>query len=66
MREFSTTKPAPEQMLNDLLYTANREKVYKLEPKTIKEMATGSYLSIIILNINGLNVSTKDKDWLNG
>ena len=36
VREFSTTKPAPEQMLNDLLYTANREKVYKLELKTTK------------------------------
>ena len=33
--------------------------MYKLEPKTIKEMATGSYLSIITLNINGLNVPTK-------
>ena len=39
--------------------------MYKLEPKTIKEMATGSYLSIITLNINGLNAPTKDKDWLN-
>ena len=29
-------------------------------------MAMGSYLSIITLNVNGLNASTKDKDWLNG
>ena len=29
-------------------------------------MAMGSYLSIITLNINGLNASTKDKDWLSG
>ena len=29
-------------------------------------MATGSYLSVITLNINGLNAQTKDKDWLNG
>ena len=29
-------------------------------------MATGSYLSIITLNINGLNAQPKDKDWLNG
>ena len=28
-------------------------------------MATGSYLSIITLNVNGLN-APKDKDWLNG
>ena len=26
----------------------------------------GSYLSIITLNVNGLNASTKNKDWLNG
>ena len=29
-------------------------------------MATGSYLSVITLNVNGLNAPTKDKDWLNG
>ena len=29
-------------------------------------MVTGSYLSIITLNINGLNASTNDKDWPNG
>ena len=29
-------------------------------------MATGPYLSIITLNVNGLNAPTKDKDWLNG
>ena len=26
----------------------------------------GLYLSIITLNVNGLNAPTKDKDWLNG
>ena len=26
----------------------------------------GSYLSIIILNVNGLNIPKKDNDWLNG
>ena len=40
--------------------------MYKLEPKTIKYMAMGSYLSIITLNINGLNAPTKSKNWLNG
>ena len=47
------------QMLKDLLQTGNAKRVYKPEPKTIKEMATGSYLSIITLNINGLNAPTK-------
>ena len=36
LREFSTTKPALQQMLKDLLSTGNTEKVYKLEPKTTK------------------------------
>ena len=29
-------------------------------------MATGSYLSITTLNVNGFNAQPKDKDWLNG
>ena len=36
LREFSTTKPALQQMLKHLLYTGNTEKVYKLEHKTTK------------------------------
>jgi len=36
LREFSTTKPALQQMLKNLLSTGNTEKVYKLEPKTTK------------------------------
>ena len=53
LREFGTTKPALQQMLKDILWTGNTEKVYKLKPKTIKQMAMGSYLSIITLNVNG-------------
>ena len=36
LTEFSTTKPALQQMLKELLYTGNTEKVDKLEPKTTK------------------------------
>ena len=36
LREFSTTKPALQQMLKDLLYTGNTVKVYKNELKTTK------------------------------
>ena len=36
LREFSTTTPALQQMLKDLLSTGNTERVYKLEPQTIK------------------------------
>jgi len=33
--------------------------MYKLKPKTTKYMAMGSYLSVITLNVNVLNVPTK-------
>ena len=36
LRQFSTTKPALQQMLKDLLWTGNTEKVYKNEHKTTK------------------------------
>ena len=29
-------------------------------------MVIGTYISIITLNVNGLNATTKDIDWLNG
>ena len=32
----------------------------------IKKMAIGTYISIVTLNVNGLNAPTKDIDWLNG
>jgi len=36
LREFNTTKPAPQQMLKDIFQAGNTKTVYKLEPKTIK------------------------------
>ena len=36
LREFSTSKPALQQMLKDLLYTGNTKTAYELEPKTIE------------------------------
>ena len=36
LREFSTTKPALQQIPKEFLWTGNTEKVYKLEPKTRK------------------------------
>ena len=29
-------------------------------------MVIGTYISILTLNVNGLNAPTKDIDWLNG
>ena len=46
-------------MLKDPCQKGNTGKVYKLEPKITKLMAMGSYLSIITLNVNGLNTPTK-------
>ena len=34
-------------------------KICKIKPQTIKKMATGTYISVITLNVNGLNAPTK-------
>ena len=36
-----------------------KEKDLQNQPRTIKEMAIETYISIITLNVNGLNASTK-------
>ena len=43
-----------------------QKNTYKNKSKTINKMAIRTYMSIITLNVNGLNDPTKDKDWLNG
>ena len=35
------------------------KRTYKNKPKTIKKMVIGTYISIITLNVNGLNAPTK-------
>ena len=61
LREFSTIKPALQQMLKELLYVENKRRKRPTEnkPKIIKKMLIGSYISIIILNVNRLNAQTK-------
>ena len=61
LREFSTTKPALQQMLKGLHSQEIQEKKKDLQnqPRTIKKIAIGTYTSIITLNINGLNAPTK-------
>ena len=39
--------------------TQKKEKTYNNKPKTIKKMVIGTYISIITLNVNGLNAPTK-------
>ena len=61
LREFSITKLVLRQMLKGLLYAGNIRKGKDLQKqtKTIKKMPIGMYISIITLNVNGLNVPTK-------
>ena len=43
------------------------EKTYKNKPKTIKKMVIGMYISIITLNVNGLNAPAKRRrlaEWI--
>ena len=60
LREFNTTKPAIQQMLNRLIQLRNtRKRDLQNQSQTIQKMAIGTYISIITLNVNGLNASTK-------
>ena len=61
LREFST----PNQLYNKCYRnfskweTQEKKKTYKNKLKTIKKMVLGTYISIITLNVNGLNAPTK-------
>ena len=60
LREFSTTKPALQQMLTSLGRKHKRRKrPSENKNKTIKEKVKESYRSIITLNVNGLHAPTK-------
>jgi len=41
-----------------------RKKIYKIKPQRIKKMPIGTYISIITLNLNGLNTPTKRHRWV--
>ena len=60
LREFSTPKPALQQMLKELLQTGNTKEEKDLQKITQnKKTVIGLYISIITLNINRLNAPTK-------
>ena len=46
-------------MLKELTSLGRKTKNKEKKPKTIKKMVIGSYILIITLNVNGLNVPTK-------
>ena len=54
-------------MLKGFIQSSTREvKDLQNQPQTIKKMEIGTYISIIILNVNSLMLQQKDTDWLNG
>ena len=62
LREFSTTKPALQQMLKGSIYSRKykrRKKIYKINPNQLENTNRNIYISIITLNVNGLNAPTK-------
>ena len=61
LREFSTSKSALQPLLNGLIQSRNtteEKRSTKSNPNNQK-VAIGTYISIITLNINGLNAPTK-------
>ena len=47
------------KMFSRFWETQEKKRTYKNKPKTIKKMVIGTYISIIILNVNGLSAPTK-------
>ena len=62
LKEFSTTKPALQQIAKGTsLGRKHKERKSPTEnkPQAIKKLVIGSYILITILNVNGLNAPTK-------
>ena len=62
LRKFSTTKPALQYRLKELLLAEKareRKDIQKINPKTIRKMVRESYILTITINVNGLNAPTK-------
>ena len=61
LRKFTTTKPALQQVLRDLYIQEiqDKKKYVQNQPQIIEKMAIGTHISIITLNVNGLNAPAK-------
>ena len=68
-KAFQTSKSL-ENSVRQVSFTTNvkgtyivkkyeKKKIYKIKLQTIKKMAIGTHISIITLNVNGLNDPTK-------
>ena len=66
LREFSTTKPALQQITKGSSLGRKhkrRKRPTENKPKTIKKMVIISCILIITVNVNGLNAPTKRHRW---
>ena len=61
LREFSTTKPALQQILQRLTQPVNTREKKDLQKQTQNNQENAN-VSIITLNVNGLNALTKNTD----
>ena len=62
LREFSTIRPALQQILNRTSLGRKhkrRKRPIKTSPKQLRKMVIGTYILIITLNVNGFNIPTK-------
>ena len=66
LREFSTTKPALQQMLNGLVQSRNttEEKRSAKSTQNNQKMAIGTYISIITLNVNVPIKRHRPAEWI--
>ena len=61
LREFYTTKTSFTTNVKEMyiFQKYKRRKDLQNQPQTVTQMAIGTYISIITLNVNGLNAPTK-------
>ena len=59
LREFSATKPALTNVKGTYIVRKYKRRKRSTKSTPIKKMALGTYISIITLNVNGLNAPTK-------
>ena len=61
LREFYSTKTSFTTNVKEMyiFQKYKRRKDLQNQPQTVTQMAIGTYISIITLNVNGLNAPTK-------
>ena len=54
------------QITRDENKGGREEKSNNNKSKTVNKLSINAYISIISLNVNGLMIQPKDRDWVNG